>query len=78
MFFLIGAQTYSNELGSYKKEGTCPSCKRTINLGITRVSTWLTVFFIPCVPVSIKYFKFCPECGISAQISRKEAKALLK
>ncbi|WP_191013839.1 zinc-ribbon domain-containing protein [Treponema zioleckii] len=78
MFFLVGVQSYSHELGFYKKEGTCPNCNRTIKLGIVRNSVWLTIFFVPCFPLSIKYFKFCPECGISAQITRKEAKALLK
>lgn len=77
MFFLVGAQTYSHELGFYKKEGTCPGCGRTINLGIARYSAWLTVFFVPCIPLSIKYYKYCPDCGISAQIKRKEAKSLL-
>ncbi len=77
MFFLIGVQTYNHELGFYKKEGTCPGCGGTINLEIVRISTWITIFFLPCIPISIKYFKLCPRCGISAQISRKEAKSLL-
>ena len=68
MFFLYGIKSGTDELGAYEDEGTCPRCNATVRLNIVRESAWLTVFFVPCLPLSLRYYLQCPHCGASARV----------
>jgi len=46
----------------------CPDCFHQIFYHLTRVQTWLTLFFIPVIPYSTKYYLFCPACNLGAEV----------
>ncbi len=40
----------------------CSHCKNEDHWVLTRITKWFTLFFIPVIPYSIKYFLSCPIC----------------
>ena len=54
---------------------TCPRCNGVHSFEILRIITWFTLFWIPLVPYSFKYFMRCPVCGEAASITKEQAKA---
>lgn len=40
----------------------CNHCHNEEYWILTRITTWFTLFFIPVIPYSIKYFLSCPVC----------------
>ncbi|MCQ2579376.1 MAG: zinc ribbon domain-containing protein [Treponemataceae bacterium] len=78
MFILFGEKTIITELGMTNISGTCSNCHNQIHLKIIKHAAWFTLYFIPVFPFSVKRYKMCPICQISAEISKEEAENLLK
>jgi hypothetical protein len=44
---------------------------------IVKVTRWFTLFFIPLIPVSKKYFSICAACGLQLQAPKDAAEAMI-
>jgi predicted nucleic acid-binding Zn ribbon protein len=50
----------------------CNHCKNEEYWILTRRITWFTLFFIPLIPYSIKYFLSCPVCKYGITLDEKQ------
>jgi len=61
----------------YKKYGTtekrkCQRCNNEEEWSIMSYSEWFTLFFIPVIPYSKKYFITCPICNVALELTREQ------
>lgn len=77
MLFLIGYGHRTKKSFGYEKGKYCHQCYRDEDANIQRVTTWVTLFFIPCIPVDREYYLVCQGCGKSTQITKNEFKAMI-
>jgi hypothetical protein len=54
----------------------CGVCNNTIEIILTRATTWFTLFFIPVIPYRKEYYFECPICRSAAMIPREQYDAL--
>lgn len=50
----------------------CGHCNNEEYWVLTRTITWFTLFFIPIIPYSIKYFLSCPVCKYGFDLNGKQ------
>jgi hypothetical protein len=50
----------------------CGHCNNEEYWVLTRTITWFTLFFIPIIPYSIKYFLCCPVCKYGITLDQKQ------
>lgn len=50
----------------------CAHCHNEDYWILTRITTWFTLFFIPVIPYSIKYFLSCPVCQRGLTLDSKQ------
>ncbi len=50
----------------------CSHCNNEEYWILTRITTWFTIFFIPIIPYSIKYFLSCPVCKYGLTLDQKQ------
>jgi hypothetical protein len=50
----------------------CNHCHNEDYWVLTRTITWFTLFFIPVIPYSIKYFLSCPVCQYGLTLDSKQ------
>ncbi len=60
IIFGWGYQTIKNIGPTFKNR--CSHCNNEDYWILTKYITWFTLFFIPVIPYSIKYFLSCPIC----------------
>lgn len=60
IIFGWGHQTIKNIGPTFKNH--CNHCNNEDYWTLTKYTTWFTLFFIPVIPYSIKYFLSCPVC----------------
>jgi len=60
IIFGWGHQTTKNFGPTFKNH--CGHCNNDEYFALNRIMTWFTLFFIPVIPYSIKYFLSCPIC----------------
>jgi len=58
---------YTKKLGE-EQSSLCQNCNNYVIRDIIRVRKWASLFFIPCIPYSSKYYVICPICGASIEI----------
>ena len=62
MFFIFGwGRQLKKKFGPVFKK-MCSHCHNEDYWIFLRISTWFTLFFIPVIPYSWKYFLACPIC----------------
>ncbi|HET6875716.1 MAG TPA: DUF2510 domain-containing protein [Acidimicrobiales bacterium] len=44
---------------------------------LVKVTRWFTLFFIPLIPVSKKYFSICAACGLQLQVPKDAAEEMI-
>ena len=62
MFILFGWGKQTIKLIGVAFKHQCPNCNNEEYWVLQRIITWFTLFFIPVIPYSYKYFLFCPVC----------------
>lgn len=72
MFIIWGFGHKTVKRFTLMENTVCRRCNNTVNREMLKVTTWFTLFFIPLIPYSKKYFITCPICGGGAEISRYE------
>ena len=65
-----GRQTIK-QIGAVFKN-LCSHCHNEEYWILTRITTWFTLFFIPVIPYSIKYFLSCPICKYGLTLNDKQ------
>jgi hypothetical protein len=51
----------------------CPSCQTPAAQVIRRLRRWVTVFFVPLVPLGTSYDLTCTMCGTTVSLSPRQA-----
>lgn len=77
MFLIFGFGHHSKKSYGYEKDHYCDKCYRDEERQIIRVTTWITLFFIPVLPVVRNYYLVCTGCGTPEQISKDEFRELI-
>jgi len=77
MFILYGTKPFKRVIGRQHIDTICPNCQRPANWEVTRVISFFTLYFIPLVPYSIRYYLACPHCEASKKIDKAAAMELL-
>ncbi len=77
MFLIFGLRTKAQRLGPVP--AACGVCRQTGTLVLDRLSTKLSLFFVPLVPVRTKHVVSCtnPMCGAGYDVGAGEARRLL-
>tara|TARA_B100000378_G_C17956682_1_gene382037 strand:+ start:339 stop:647 length:309 start_codon:yes stop_codon:yes gene_type:complete len=75
MFFIIGLTPTHKVVGPLDEE-TCTHCNNTRHWILSKTSRFISLFFIPIIPLGSKYFKSCPICRNSVELSHEEFKGL--
>ena len=60
MIILFGSKGKQDFKGAYW--GKCSNCKKKGAISVFEMSRWFTLFFIPLIPFSTKYYLKCNSC----------------
>lgn len=72
MFFIIwGARNTVKDFGPVL-EYLCDHCNNTDYWKLIRTIRWFTLFYIPIIPYSVKYFVICPTCEYGVELDSKK------
>jgi zinc-ribbon family len=71
MFLIFGIKRMVRRLGTVF--AMCGHCHSPAAQVIVRRSTWLSLFFIPVIPLGSKYISTCTLCGSSTRIEKDQA-----
>lgn len=55
----------------------CDRCTKTEMFRLERVRTWVSLFYIPLIPVGTQYWLLCSECRSGQRLSHEEHAVLL-
>lgn len=71
MIFIAGSQpkikTYQAEESEY-----CFRCHNNSKRMLQKQQQYISLFFIPIVPLKVKYFSYCPICGNTIELNKNE------
>ena len=62
MFFIAGTRRTGKAIGQFA--GSCRNCSRATAHTAVRVSRFITLFFIPLIPIGQSYLIVCNVCGL--------------
>lgn len=75
---IIGFRTFGKLLGELGAPTLCLQCGGTLCHQVVRERYWLTLFFLPVLPIWQIYSLLCPNCGAKQSLKRREAMAMLE
>jgi len=75
MFFLFGWGHTSKRKESETPLGVCTHC-HTNNIYLTKVTKWITLFFIPVIPYESNYYFLCSNCDYGYEIEEDRAEGI--
>lgn len=55
---------------------SCSKCRNETSWHLRKVTSWITLFFIPVIPYHMKYLLVCSDCGYSLELEREEFEEL--
>ena len=70
-----GKQTVK-DYGESKYE-RCGNCDNPHKTHVIKITKWFTLFFIPIIPYSKKYYFICPACKSSREIDKHDIKRII-
>lgn len=71
MFFIFGWGLTTKKRLSHQPVMVCEGCHADY-LYLTRIREWVTLFFIPVIPYSKKYYYMCKNCKQGYEIDKHE------
>ena len=77
MFIVSGVKRFKKVLMTESRRTECGSCHHTTRFQVIRVISWVTFFWIPIFPYSLKYYLICPNCQSGYKIKRQDVKNYL-
>ncbi|MBE6011290.1 zinc-ribbon domain-containing protein [Anaeropeptidivorans aminofermentans] len=78
MFFIFGFGHRTVKIFTTLPPTGCQNCHNNVEMGIVRVTSWFTLFFIPIIPYKKEYLVVCPICKGGTRISKSEFDAILQ
>lgn len=73
MFIIAGTQANSKLIRTENNRTLCKHCNNMVNKKIVYHDDKFTLFFVPLVPYNKRYYRTCPICNISQEITENEA-----
>lgn len=73
MFIIAGTQGSNNLIRRESEKTLCRNCNNMVYKNITIHNDKFTLFFVPLVPYNKRYYRTCPICGISQEVTENEA-----
>lgn len=75
MLILFGTRTKEKRLCT---EGAlrCSHCGNVTNWEVIKATDWFTLFFVPVIPMSSRYYEVCPICHMANPISKADSEQL--
>jgi DNA-directed RNA polymerase subunit RPC12/RpoP len=74
MILLIGVKRYGTS-AQLSHPSRCPHCSSRVHFVYERESRWLTLYFVPLVPLFILSCLRCPLCSFQIGMTRREERA---
>lgn len=74
IIFGWGRQTIKRIGIAFKR--MCDHCHNEDYWVLTQITTWFTLFFIPVIPYSTKYFLSCPVCQYGLTLDSKQVEEI--
>ena len=71
MIFIFGTSPIEKDFGPCD-EITCPHCNNQKFWILKRTTQFISFFFIPIIPISVKRYLQCPICMIVKDLSKEE------
>jgi len=71
MFLIFGIKRMARRLATVF--ALCPQCGSPAAQVVVRRTTWISLFFIPVVPLGTKYASTCTLCGVSTRLDKEQA-----
>ncbi len=73
MFILYGWGKKTNKVFyADSHSGHCAACASYGSVQYVRQITWFTLFFIPIIPYSFKYYVICDHCSNGISMNKKD------
>ncbi len=76
MIVLFGLGKTTKKNFGYLPDKNCKLCEKNHAYELLRITTWMTLFFIPVIPYSFKYFLVCPNCERGFEITKDQFNSL--
>ncbi len=76
MFIIWGFRNTEKILGYTEQPYRCTHCNNVAHHKVFRRIHWFTLFWIPIIPTSFKYFGCCPICNYGQQLKKEQAMEL--
>ncbi|MBO4456538.1 MAG: zinc-ribbon domain-containing protein [Butyrivibrio sp.] len=73
MFIIYGTKAFRKDLGYTNKVYHCNNCNNNNQQLILRNRKFFTLYWIPLIPFSSKYYVSCPVCGAGYEIRKADA-----
>lgn len=74
---ICGTRVFTKMLGYVNGTRVCQQCNYAGKLMVKREILWITLFWIPILPIWFGYYVVCPNCNIKYKVKRKEVLPLL-
>ncbi len=71
MIFIFGIDSIKKEIGPVE-EKLCPHCSNKKHWLLQKSSRMFSLFFIPLIPFSTKYYIHCPICNYGFDVKDDE------
>lgn len=71
MIFIFGYHPIRKEIGP-TEERTCPNCNNQRVWVLASERYFISLFFLPVIPVNGKYFQYCPVCNYAEPLTKEE------
>lgn len=71
MIFIFGTSPIEKDFGPCD-EITCSHCHNTRFWNLKRTTQFISFFFIPLIPISVKRYLQCPICLVTQQLTKEE------
>ncbi len=72
MFVIFGTKS-TQKIVAQEGKIRCGRCNNISNWVVIKVTNWFSLFFIPIIPLSVRYYEQCPICRGLTQITKEEA-----
>ena len=78
MFVVYGSKEFKKDLGNTRIVYHCNHCNNDNSQILSRNRKFFTLYWIPIIPYSTKYFVRCPICNMGYEISKSDVMAGLQ
>lgn len=74
MFIIAGTQGNDEIIRTEENKTLCKHCNNKVNKKVICHNDKFTLFFMPVLPYNKRYYRVCPICNITQEITESEAR----